>query len=272
MKETEAETETGTDLTDAFAQYAQVLGQLPTPVMAVDRDFTVTYMNRAGCDFLGMSLTEIQGRHCYDLFRSEHCQTPECRMIPAMQGGKRQSARNALTRDGRRVEIEYTTAVLTDEDGQVTGGLEFIIDITEKVRDERRILEQNRAIAEMSTPAIKLWEGVVVLPVVGIVDSSRAQQMMEAMLSRIAETSAKVIIMDIQGVAAVDTAVANHLIKITRATRLMGCQCIISGISPMVAQTLVQLGINLDNVHTNTTLRDALRDAFEILRLTVQPR
>ncbi len=125
---------------------------------------------------------------------------------------------------------------------------------------------------EISTPAIKLWDRIVILPVVGVVDSFRAQQMMNTMLSKIMETAAKVIILDIQGVAAVDTAVANHLIKIAKATKLMGCRCIISGISPAVAETLVQLGIELGDVATNSTLQDALSDAFQIVNLMVIPQ
>jgi rsbT co-antagonist protein RsbR len=93
---------------------------------------------------------------------------------------------------------------------------------------------------------------------------------MNAMLTKIKETSAKIIILDIQGVAAVDTAVANHLIKITKATKLMGCRCIISGISPAVAETLVQLGIDLGDVATNSSLRDALGDAFTLMSLDVK--
>jgi rsbT co-antagonist protein RsbR len=90
------------------------------------------------------------------------------------------------------------------------------------------------------------------------------------MLAKIKETSAKIIILDIQGVAAVDTAVANHLIKITKATKLMGCRCLISGISPAVAETLVQLGIELGDVATNATLRDSLGEAFTLLNFEVR--
>jgi len=94
--------------------------------------------------------------------------------------------------------------------------------------------------------------------------------MTDTMLTKIKETSAKVIILDIQGVAAVDTAVANHLIKITKATRLMGCQCIVSGISAAVANTIVQLGIEMGDVKTNSTLRDALEDSFTMMNFEVR--
>jgi rsbT co-antagonist protein RsbR len=103
----------------------------------------------------------------------------------------------------------------------------------------------------------------VVLPVVGIIDSRRAQDIMAAMLAKIAETRSRVIILDISGVAVVDTAVANHLIKITKATRLMGCECTISGVSPAIAQTIVELGIDVGDVKTTATLQDSLVDAFK---------
>jgi rsbT co-antagonist protein RsbR len=126
----------------------------------------------------------------------------------------------------------------------------------------RQIGEQSRAMMEMSTPVTSLWDDILMLPVVGIIDSRRAQQVMSAMLARIAETRSKMIILDISGVAVVDTAVANHLIKITKATALMGCSCIISGLSPAIAQTIVELGIEVGDVKTTATLRDALAEAF----------
>lgn len=106
----------------------------------------------------------------------------------------------------------------------------------------KKMADQHRAIMEMSTPVTTIWEGILLLPVVGIIDSNRAQDIMNAMLTRIGETQARVFILDISGVGIVDTAVANHLIKMTKATRLMGCTCCISGISPAIAQTMVELG------------------------------
>ena len=246
-----------------------ILEQIPTPVMAVDPDLKLLFMNIAGCRLLGKKLEDIKGRHCYGLFNSLHCQTPECGMQKAMASGDSRTASNKIKIDGRTVPIEYTAAALKDENGNIVGGLEYVIDITERVRQEQKLMEQSRTITEISTPAIKLWDRIIILPVVGVVDSLRAQQMMDTILKKITEISAKVIILDIQGVAAVDTAVANHLIKIAYATRLMGCRCIISGISHAVAQALVQLGIDLGAVMTDSTLEDALTDAFAMLNLEV---
>jgi len=248
----------------------QILEQIPTPVMAVNNDLEIIYMNAAGRDFLGKSWEEIRKHHCYELFGSVHCQTPECRMRQAMENKETRSGRNEIPMGDRTVYIEYYAVPLKDNEGNIIGGLEYILDITERVRDEKRLEEQSRTIREISTPTIELWDRVLVLPVVGVIDSMRAQQMTDTMLNKIKETSSKVIILDIQGVAAVDTAVANHLIKITKATRLMGCQCIISGISPAVASTIVQLGIDMGEVKTNATLRDALEQAFTLMNFEVR--
>ncbi len=128
---------------------------------------------------------------------------------------------------------------------------------------KQTISEQSEALMEMSTPVTALWEDILMLPVVGIIDSKRSQDIMNAMLSKISATQSKIIILDISGVAIVDTAVANHLIKITKATKLMGCECLISGISPTIAQTVVELGIDVGDVQTTATLRDALQIAFK---------
>ncbi len=125
---------------------------------------------------------------------------------------------------------------------------------------------------EMSLPIGILWDQVIMLPIVGVFDSFRSQQVMEAMLNEIKAINARVAIIDIIGVAAVDSAVANHLIKISQAVRLMGCDCILSGMSPAVAQTVVQLGVPLGTMITTVTLRDALIRAFDMLGLAVMPK
>ena len=249
----------------------QILDQLPTPVMGVDMDMKIIYMNQAGTNTVGKSWEDLRGKFCYDELKSSHCNTPDCRLKQAIEKDRPFSARSELNFNGTKMPIEYFASALKNKDGTIIGGLEYILDITERVKYEERLKEQARTIREISTPAIKLWDGIVVLPVVGVVDSARAQQMMDAILSKITETSSRVIILDIQGVAAVDTAVANHLIKITRATRLMGCKCIISGISPAVAQTIVHLGIDMSDIMTNCTLKDALADAFKLINLEVKP-
>ena len=125
-----------------------------------------------------------------------------------------------------------------------------------------KILEQSRSVLEMSTPVTPIWEGILLLPLLGIIDTARTQDIMEKSLTKIAESEAKVFVLDISGVSTVDTAVANQLLKVTRATELMGCSSIISGISPAIAKTLVELGISTGEVRTTATLKDAFEIAL----------
>ncbi|EJF51834.1 anti-anti-sigma regulatory factor (antagonist of anti-sigma factor) [Saprospira grandis DSM 2844] len=123
--------------------------------------------------------------------------------------------------------------------------------------------KQNEALRELSTPVAQIWENILLLPLVGFIDSKRSKDIMEAMLDNIADKQAKFFILDISGVAIVDTAVANHLIKMTKAARLMGAQCIISGISGNIAQTIVELGIAIDEIETTGSMKDALKWAIK---------
>lgn len=135
--------------------------------------------------------------------------------------------------------------------------------------NNQTIKAQNMALMEMSTPVTRLWNGILFLPLVGIIDSRRAQEVMTAMLQKISETESQVFILDISGIAVVDTAVANYLIKITKATALMGCRCIVSGISGAVAQTIVELGIHIDEMTTTGNMQDALEQAFKRAKLVI---
>lgn len=134
---------------------------------------------------------------------------------------------------------------------------------------EEIILRQSDEIAEISTPVIRVWDGILALPIIGTLDSARTQIVMESLLQEIVESSSSIAILDISGVPAVDSLVAQHLIKTVSATRLMGAECIISGIRPEIAQTVVHLGIDLTNVITKSTLASALKTAFRMMELQV---
>lgn len=250
----------------------QILDQIPTSVVAMDKDLRISYINIAGRKMFKKRREDILGKKCCDAFNTLHCNTDECCIHKAMESGKTCSSRNEVTVNGLKMPVEYFCVPLKDESDNIIGGLEFIIDISDRIHHEEVLKKQSQTIRDMSTPTIELWEGILVLPVVGIVDSMRAQHMMDSMLNKIMKTYSRVIIMDIHGVAAVDTAVANHLIKITKATKLMGCECIISGISPAVAQTIVQLGIEMGEIRTKSTLSDALSEAFSMLDLEVKSK
>jgi rsbT co-antagonist protein RsbR len=136
------------------------------------------------------------------------------------------------------------------------------IQVFQKVR-ESVISRQQEELLELSTPVVKLWDGILALPMIGTLDSARTQVVIESLLQRIVETGSEIAIMDITGVPTVDTLTAQHLLKTVTAIRMMGADCIISGIRPQIAQTIVHLGIDLQGVTTKATLADALSLALK---------
>lgn len=132
------------------------------------------------------------------------------------------------------------------------------------------ILRQTDEISEISTPVIRVWDSILALPIIGTLDSARTQVVMENLLQEIVDTGSTIAILDISGVPAVDSLVAQHLIKTVAATRLMGAECIISGIRPEIAQTIVHLGIDLSKIVTKATLASALRYSFGQLQMEVK--
>jgi rsbT co-antagonist protein RsbR len=153
-------------------------------------------------------------------------------------------------------EITWSINVLLD-----TFGL-FTMEVYQKSR-EQVISRQQQELLELSTPVVELWDGVLALPLIGTLDSARTQVVMENLLQKIVDSGAAIAIIDITGVPTVDTLVAQHLLKTVAAARLMGADCIISGIRPQIAQTIVHLGVNLSNVITKSTLADAFVIALQ---------
>jgi rsbT co-antagonist protein RsbR len=146
----------------------------------------------------------------------------------------------------------------------------FIFVTTIKNR-ERVIRQQQQDMLELSTPVVQIWDRIICLPLIGTLDSRRTQLMMERLLERIVKSRAEVAILDITGVPTVDTQVANYLIKTVTAVRLLGSTCIITGVGPSIAQTIVHLGIDLSGIITRNQLSDGIRQAFEMTRQRVVP-
>lgn len=138
----------------------------------------------------------------------------------------------------------------------------YTMELFQKSREEV-IIRQQEDMLELSTPVVKLWDGIVALPIIGTLDSARTSVVMESLLQRIVETGSEIAIIDITGVPTVDTLVAQHLLKTVAAARLMGADCIISGIRPQIAQTMVHLAIDLSAVTTKATLAEALKTALQ---------
>jgi rsbT co-antagonist protein RsbR len=165
--------------------------------------------------------------------------------------------RDAFADDAQGLAMaSWTISTLLDKLGLYT------VEVFQKTRDQV-IVRQQQELLELSTPVVKLWNGILALPLIGTLDSARTQVVMENILQKIVDTGASIAIIDITGVPTVDTLVAQHLMKTIAAARLMGADCIISGIRPQIAQTIVHLGVNLEDVITKATLADAFVVALE---------
>jgi PAS domain S-box-containing protein len=172
-------------------------------------------------------------------------------------------------KDGTEFPIEIGLKPFEARDGLVV--MATIVDISERKRLEDLIKRQHEDLMELSTPVIHLWDGILVLPIVGTLDSERSRVMVEQLLQALADSGSGIAIVDISGVPTVDTLVAQHLMKAIDATRLMGAECIISGIRPEIANTIVNLGLDLSRVKTKSSMARALQDAFTALNLKVVP-
>src|SRR5262245_31031249 len=171
--------------------------------------------------------------------------------------------RRELSNDAEALgEATWTTTAVLDKLGLYT------TEVYMKSREEV-ITRQQHELLELSTPVVQLWEGILALPLIGTLDSARTQVVMESLLQAIVRTGAGLAIIDITGVPTVDTLVAQHLLKTVAAARLMGADCIISGIRPQIAQTIVHLGVDLSEVTTKATLADAFTVALRRLNASV---
>ena len=227
-------------------------------VIEFDLDGTITAANENFLEIFGYGLDEVVGKHHRIFCDLGYAESPEYGQFwqKLRQGGYEAGEFKRIRKDGRDVWLQASYNPILDIEGRPVKVIKFASDITLEI--EKRSL----ALLEMSTPVTKIWDGVLFAPIVGIVDSKRSVDIMNKALSSIADTRASTLLLDIGGVAVVDTAVANHLIKIAKAAVLMGCKTIISGISPSIAQTIAELGIDLGSIQTTSTIESALRDAI----------
>ena len=252
-----------TDVTEAKLRNAEYEGKLAAidrvqAVIEFELDGTIITANENFLDIFGYSLDEVVGQHhemfCEPVYAESQAYAEFWEWLGRGEFDSGEFKR--IGRDGAEVWLQASYNPIFDAEGRPFKVVKFASDITDEVQG------RSRALLEMSTPATNIWSGVLFLPIVGIVDSRRSQDIMDKALSKIAETRAHTLMLDISGVGVVDTAVANHLIRVAKAAVLMGCQTIISGISPAIAQTIGDLGIDLGSIRTTSTIQAALREAI----------
>jgi methyl-accepting chemotaxis protein len=252
-----------TDVTTNKLQIAEYEGM----VRAIDRaqaiiefelDGTVIRANDNFLRIFGYQLEDVVGKHHRIFCHPGYAESTEYTQFwqKLARGEYEADEFMRISKDGAEIWLQASYNPIFDVDGRPLKVVKFASDITLEI--QRRSL----ALLEMSTPVTKIWDGVLFAPIVGIVDSKRSLDIMNKALTSIADTRASTLLLDIGGVAVVDTAVANHLIKIAKAAVLMGCNTIISGISPSIAQTIAELGIDLGAIQTTSTIETALRDAI----------
>jgi len=252
-----------TDVTAAKLQIAEYEGMIRAigraqAVIEFELDGTIITANDNFLRIFGYRLDEIRGRHHRMLCDPGYAESPDyARFWQRLSRGEYEADEfRRIGKNGQEIWLQASYNPILDVEGRPMKVVKFASDITVEVQ------KRSLALLEMSTPVTKIWDGVLFAPIVGIVDSKRSVDIMNKALSSIADTRASTLLLDIGGVAVVDTAVANHLIKIAKAAVLMGCRTIISGISPAIAQTIAELGIDLGSIQTTSTIESALRDSI----------
>ena len=240
-------------------------------IIMLDPTGHVASWNAGAERFKGYRAEEIIGKHFSCFYPAEAIQRglPEQELKVAAKEGRFEDESWRVRKDGGKFWASVIISALRDKDGTLRGYSKVTRDLTERKQAEERIQQQSKEIMELSTPVMQVWQGVVVAPLIGSLDSNRTQQFMERLLNRIVETNSPVALVDIMGVPTVDTQTAQHLIETISAVRLLGAQVVLTGVRPAIAQTLVHLGIDLSGIMTRSSLSAGLQVALDILNLKV---
>jgi anti-anti-sigma factor len=259
------------ELRAALHRMEQSFETSPLANLEADDHGIITRWNRAAERIFGWSAAEAVGRNAIELLVPNLAREQVEYVVGALLSGQATNSRNInIRKDGREITCQWYNAVLYNTDGSVAGWLSQTEDISEQLRAEQeridlqeQVIEAQRvALRELSTPIIPIGEGVVAMPLIGNIDSSRAQLVIETLLEGVAASRARAAILDITGVQVVDTQVANALLQAAQAVKLLGAQVIITGIRPEVAQTLVGLGLDLSGIKSLSTLQAGIAYAL----------
>lgn len=254
-------------------------------VIEYDTNGKITKVNNQALNLLDYKISELRGKNeelllTTPVFEAEKCQE---KWHNLKTGQPVEQLLHLYSREGNDVFVMAYYQPITDDNGETAGVLMIGCDVSasenrlrnafamiqkkssalnealQEAREAHQMREEmDRALQAMATPVTPIWDEVLLLPLVGIVDSTRTDDAMKTTLDKISTTGAKMFILDISGVPSVDTAVANQLIKITKATKIMGCETIVSGVSSSIAHTIVELGIDIGEMLTTSSLRDAV--------------
>jgi rsbT co-antagonist protein RsbR len=242
-----------------------LLKHLPENVYFKDIKSRFVRVSKAFVDHVGFDSAEkLMGKTDFDLFDEEHAKPAfedEQKIIKT--GEPMQKVEKEVYPDGSEKWVETTKVPRYNEKGEIVGTFGISRDVTEKKlweeEREKKIEAQREELIELSTPVIDVWEGVLTVPILGSLDSERASRISEALLTEIVEKRAEFAIIDISGISAVDSAVADRIIRTAKAVRLVGAEAILTGVGVEIAQTIADLGIEMESLKTMSTLKDGLK-------------
>ncbi|AUX41628.1 anti-anti-sigma factor [Sorangium cellulosum] len=240
-----------------------VMNTLPIAIWAVDRKGTYIFHDGRGVDLAGVPRRSWLGLNLWEIWANHEGSAETLRQVRAAMDAKESS--HAFT---SAMERHWESWCVPDEneDGEVDAVITLTLDVTETRETENElraklqlIQRQQQLIQQLSTPIIQVWDGVLTVPLVGMVDSTRAEELMDSLLGAVSRSSARYAIIDLTGVETVDTQTASYLIGLVRAIRLLGAEAVITGIRATVAQTIVSLGVELSGIPVHTNLRSGLQ-------------
>ncbi len=249
-------------LVDSIMEYA---------IIMLDVKGQVVSWSPAAERLKGYSAKEIIGKHISTFCTPEDLAShkTEVELETATREGRFEDEGWRVRKDGSKFWANVVVTALRDPEGKLKGFGKITRDLTQRKESEERIKRQGQEILEMATVIVQVWDGIILVPLIGMLDSVRTQQLMERLLQRLTETNSPVALIDITGVPTIDTQTAQHLIETIKAVRYIGSEVVLTGVRPAIAQTLVHLGIDLSGATTRSSLTAGLRVAFEIINIHV---
>jgi rsbT co-antagonist protein RsbR len=249
-------------------------------IIMLDPEGHVVTWNEGAQRTKGYQPDEIIGKHFSLFYPKEDIERgkPESELKAATENGRFEDEGWRVRKDGSRFWANMILTAMRDADGTLRGFGKVTRDLTERKQAEEikaqkaaaeSLTRRAQEIMDISTPVVQVWEGIILAPLIGLLDSERTQQLMEKLLQGIVDTRSSVALVDITGVPAIDTQTARHLVESISAVRLIGADVILTGVRPAIAQTLVHLGIDLGGVITRSSLAAGLRSALEAVKLQV---
>lgn len=255
---------------------SSLLNTIPDLIYFKDKESRFIKVSKSKADQVGRSIEEVVGSTDFDYFTEEHARPAyEDEQEIIKKGNPIEGKVEKETHpDGRVTWVSTTKIPRYDEKGNIIGILGISRDITEKrlweMQREEKMAVQKEELVQLSTPVIDVWEGVITVPILGSLDSERASRVSEHLLTQIVRKRAGIAIIDISGISAVDSAVADRLIRTAKAVRLVGAEAILTGVGVEIAQTIADLGIDMGGLKTMSTLKDGLRYVISRKKMSVE--